>query len=471
MFEEFEYTGKWWLPTSPNKRIAGRLKFSQEEGAILLVDGNFSEKEKGPFINPEIINGLSSAGVDITLYNCIQRKLTLHDGSHATSEFSAHFIFVGINFEKQGDMIFHRMKIHYSRLDEWLGVTGFETKKDGEEITIKYRRPDSVLAIVNDELRLEIVFSYSWSPFMLNEANLKQTSLIQIDTTHPKNFDEFQPIMRQMQNFLTLANLEPVYPSSIIGITDFQTWKEDNVINYPQVGIFYQLAGATLPQDRASSSMPLFSFKSVSSKFEELIINWFRKMELLEPVEQLYFGLFYNPSMYSEQKFLCCIQAVEAYHRRTTDNMELPPIEHEERLSKILKNTPQEYKDWLKDELEHSNEPSLRKRLKELLRENKSILKDYIADQKKFINKVIDTRNCFTHYTTESCNRAAKKEELHQITEQLKMMIEICFLSELGFSQNEIRSLIETRYRHRKSYLQGSLREATRSSSTPIASI
>jgi hypothetical protein len=93
----------------------------------------------------------------------------------------------------------------------------------------------------------------------------------------------------------------------------------------------------------------------------------------------------------------------------------------------------------------------LRKRLKELLHKNNSILKDYIAHKKDFITKVVDTRNYYTHYTPELCRRAAKEKELYQITEKLKMIIEVCFLGELGLTPAEIRGLISAQYRHLRS--------------------
>lgn len=446
MLEKLEYSGVWWLPSNPGNRIPGRLNFSQDEGAILSLDGSFAGEKNDLLLNPDIINGASS-GVDITLYNCLQRGLSYSYSGQATSEFYAHYVFTGIHFEKLEDMKFHCMKVHYSLLDEWLGVTGFETKRDGEEITIKYRCPDSVLALVNNELRLEIVFHYSWSPFMLKEVNLKQASYVRLDTDS-KSFDEFQSILRQLQYFLTLAVMEPVFPSFIIGATDFKAWKEGNVINYPQVGIFYQLARFPLPQVRASRFEPLFSFKSVSTKFEKLISNWFRKRELLEPVEQLYFGLFYNPSMYLEQKFLCCIQAVEAYHRRTMNNKELATADYRHRIRTIVENVPQEYRDWLQDKLAYSNEPSLKTRLEELIDKNKVALGDYIGSRVDFVRKVVDTRHYLTHYTAKLSRRASKKNELYQITEKLKMMIEVCFLCELGFTSEEIERLISAQYRH-----------------------
>lgn len=36
MMDKFEYKGIWWLPDKPEKKISGTLRFTHNEGAILL---------------------------------------------------------------------------------------------------------------------------------------------------------------------------------------------------------------------------------------------------------------------------------------------------------------------------------------------------------------------------------------------------------------------------------------------------
>lgn len=64
------------------------------------------------------------------------------------------------------------------------------------------------------------------------------------------------------------------------------------------------------------------------------------------------------------------------------------------------------------------------------------------GDKKSFINKVVNTRNYLTHYDQGLKNQAAGDEELVHIIQKLKLLMEICLLSELGFSLDEIKSLL-----------------------------
>jgi len=80
-------------------------------------------------------------------------------------------------------------------------------------------------------------------------------------------------------------------------------------------------------------------------------------------------------------------------------NYELPEEEHAKRLEEIIKAAPSQHKEWLKNKLAYSNEPSLRKRLKEIFNEIRDVIpKEIFPDEEYFIGKVVDTRNYLTHY-------------------------------------------------------------------------
>jgi len=68
----------------------------------------------------------------------------------------------------------------------------------------------------------------------------------------------------------------------------------------------------------------LFTLQHVSQRFEDVLKQWFDSAQFLEPVFNLYFGTLYNRDMYAEQRFLSLVMALESYHRKVTNNRELP---------------------------------------------------------------------------------------------------------------------------------------------------
>jgi DNA repair exonuclease SbcCD ATPase subunit len=154
-------------------------------------------------------------------------------------------------------------------------------------------------------------------------------------------------------------------------------------------------------------------------------------------------GRIQRNKQYLEHRFLSAAQALETYHRRTMKNNQIDSKEHKKRVKKILKAAPPEFKDWLEQILEYSNEPSLRRRLREIISANAEPMKLIIKDEKGFIQKVLDTRNYLTHYNPKLEGAAAKDNELYEITEKLRRMIEICFLKELGFDSKIMKDLVK----------------------------
>ena len=450
MAEEYECRGEWWLPSNPSTCLAGTLTFSQDMGAILELDGSFTrEPEESELFNPPIVNGVSNTGTDITLCHCLGKRLTIYSGGRTTSKVYAHNLFVGVHFKDEDDIKFRHMIVYYSHLDGWLGISGFKTREEGKEIIIKYKEPDSIRAFISSTVALSLDFGHSYSPYMLTEATLKQSVHVTLLPVENMAFTEYKELIHQFQNFLSLATTEYVYPTFIAGLAEIDSYKKTmgNHIGYPFVNVFYQLARSPQKYAETSSPDPLFTFKAISNEFEQYLQNWFEKQELLKPVHQLYFGTLYNPAMYLDQRFMAYVQALEAYHRRTTDNFELSEEEHEERIKQILDSVSPHYKAWLRAKLEYSNEPSLRKRLKELIEANRALPSGLARDGKDLINKVCTTRNYLIHYDSKLEGEVAKGEELYNLTQKLKVLLEACFLRELGFSSKTARTLLSNRYR------------------------
>lgn len=213
------------------------------------------------------------------------------------------------------------------------------------------------------------------------------------------------------------------------------------------VDVLYQLDAPINTEADVYNS--LFTFKDIENKFETCLQNWHGKYDELEPVYQLYFGTLYGRFVYLNLRFLCLVQALEAYHRRAISNEELPKERHKERLTSILNAAPLEHKKWLKEKLAYRNEPSLRSRIKYLCDMFSTTVKTLIPDTRYFINKVVDTRNYMTHYDLNLKDKRAEGKELFIITEKLRIMIEMCLMKEIGFNLDEISNLICKRYQDR----------------------
>src|SRR5581483_9627351 len=114
----------------------------------------------------------------------------------------------------------------------------------------------------------------------------------------------------------------------------------------------------------------------------------------------------------------------------------------------IINAIPPEYKEWLGNKLAYSNEPSLRKRLKELVEQFAIAIDTIIDDKNAFIQKLVTTRNYLTHYDADSKDKSATGEELFRLMVKTKILLEVGLLHELGFDMNKIKEIIQRSKRY-----------------------
>lgn len=169
---------------------------------------------------------------------------------------------------------------------------------------------------------------------------------------------------------------------------------------------------------------------------------------------QLQKDTVYKPSMYLEHKFLNLIQAIESYHRRMHNGKYLSDNNYvqiyEKLIEAIPKDTDESFRENLKQRLKYHNEFSLWKRLKEVLGMCGDVTKLLIHNNKKFIKDVVEMRNFLTHYTKDLETKIQEDERLIDFFLQLKFILEICLLIELGIRMEKIRFLISRNRRYQQ---------------------
>jgi len=334
-------------------------------------------------------------------------------------------------------------------LDEWVNISGFDIKhlKEEKEVIIKYKLPEPFKADISDELKISINIraAVPLPSFVQKEATIKQKTEIKVETSEDKPFEDYRKIMYHIQNFLTLGITKLVHPLAIKGITEVNKEMINDKTLYPPVEIFYRLSDIL----KAPKTLPpfdmLFTFKDISGRFESFLRNWFEKLDLLEPIYDLYFGTLYNPRMYLEHRFLSLIQAIESFHQRIYGGEYLSDENYKKVYDTLVNAIPNgvkiDFKESLENKLKYGNEFSLRKRLKEIFDKYQEILNVFIENKNTFIEKVVDTRNYQTYHDEDLKERSASGKKLYHLTQKLKILLEICLLTELGFSSEEIKGL------------------------------
>jgi hypothetical protein len=465
MIEKFEYKGVWWLPDNPEKHISGTLMFVPGEGAVLDLMSSFVEiKSTNSSFEPEIILGTSSNGKSITLHKCVETKRLDSSLGFPTSSFYANIVFIGWHSAKPKELKFKSFFVNYPYFEEWSKIGVFshclESEEKSKQYEVKYEVPEPVEAKI-DNFKISFDHNLNISGDWLREVNLKHTTFIKIEPEDELHFEEYQSILYHLQNFLSLATTRAIYPLSIEATTEqykrVSTFPKSKV-RHPHIEIFYNVIGKVDLSKKLTHYDMLFTFEDISGQFETYLQNWFGKAGLLKPVYDLFFGTLYNPSMYLELHFLSLIQAVESYHRRRFGGKYLSDEDYTEVYNTLVNAIPDsvegDFKNSLKSRIQYGNDFSLRTRLKGLFDsgEYQEILSEFVENKNAFISKVIATRNYLTHYEGEE--KAAIGEELDPLIQKLKILLEICLITELGFSSEELKKLFPRNKRYPRESIQ-----------------
>jgi hypothetical protein len=481
MIEKFEYKGVWWLPDNPEKPISGTLMFVPGEGAVLNLMGSFNgsfEEIKstnsegsitkrvwtGKLFEPEIMLGTSSCGKKITLHKCFETNERYSSSGFPTSSFYANIVFIGWHFTKPEELKFKSFFVNYPYFEEWSKIRVFshclESEEKSKQYEVKYEVPEPVEAKI-DNFKISFDHNLNISGDRLREVNLKHTTFVKIEPEDELHFEEYQSILYHLQNFLSLATTRAIYPLSIKATTEqykhVSTFSKGKV-HHPPIEIFYNVIGEVDLSEKLNHYDMLFTFEDISGQFETYLQNWFDKAELLKPVYDLFFGTLYKPSMYLEVQFLSLIQAVESYHRRRFGGKYLSDEDYKEVCDTLVNAIPDSveggFKDSLESRIRYGNEFSLRTRLRRLFDsdEYQEILSEFAENKNAFIGKVVDTRNYLTHY--EGKEKAAIGEELDPFIQKLKILLEICLLTELGFGSEEVKKLFSRNKRYQRESIQ-----------------
>lgn len=418
---------------------------SPRERPILSLYGAFKElKELTTILTHDIILGYTLDGKNVTLYNCHESRTQMSAG--LTSEYSVSYVIVGYHFLNEEQIKFSRISINYTYFDEWINKHGFFQNFIDNELIIKYKQPDEIIFDINETFQLKFDIKGLMEPisFWKKESLIKQQTRAQlISKKGDVQFSVFLDSIYLLQNFLSLAVLEPVYPIELIAEIDDVRVELPNGQSFPQpIDIYYKI-DPFMEKKTLHPAHFLFLFEDEEKHIDKYLKNWFKKSDLLKPVIDLYFSLYYNPRMYMQTKFINSLLALEAYHRRTRNNYMIPKKEYRELSKKILINIPDKYREKMKGKLIYGNEPSLKDRLIGIIKDLHIILDDIIDDIDDFVKDIMNTRNYLIHYDRKKKKTAASGVRLYILTRKIMLMLHILLLIEIGMKKREIQTLIE----------------------------
>ncbi|MBX3063596.1 MAG: hypothetical protein KF726_11505 [Anaerolineae bacterium] len=470
--DEFTHAGTWYLPSLPSNTVGGTLSFNPQNGARLDLTGDFFvpvehissiegvwTQSVGMFSEINVVWGHTEHGRAATLFNC--RALTrLRAIGHDGATFQVGIVMIGCHFKSLDDAVFNYVRLRLVNLPLWFGfsASNYEVQHTFESDHTKWTTTYRMTKAVTIELE---TFSLTFlSGFDRNRSNNTiPTYFVELIPQAPLPFVELEAkLIRPLQDFLSLATDKASTPIAID--TRSESCVPDGGTILTPIHLYFVAKGANIKYEepRFLQNIP-FSYEVVKENLNLYLSNWYRKIEWLRTAIDLYTGLYYLPSVYSHLEFLTLSQAIETYHRRKFDGKYMPPEKYQKVFQKLLDAVPDELEDShrqsLISRLRFANEYSLRKRITLILRENlavyQSIVDALVGNKALFVSRLVDTRNYLTHYSEEPGEHTIFDEaEQKNFAEQMKLVLQLCFYSEIGFDATLVNDAMKDDWRFQK---------------------
>lgn len=406
--QTFECNGIWWLPENPSEQVAGTLRFSEDSGIVLALSGVLGEAGGAGKKTIQIILGVlydSPFGSDATLRNCWVK--TLHMSSHGFTREDYHVdrLFIGDHLETEAAFHFSEVSVSFTGLSSWAsGLTGLSNNSTVlpeshlARFEIRWQAPEPIHGAIRDgTLNLRAGAQLS---IHRRDWSIKEKLLFSIEYASPvSDYLLHKKHIYPLQNLMTFA-------------TDHPNAQRDLTVRRPgsrtDIHVFGSLVfhDAELTTDLTPHKM-LFLLEDIKDRMIELIGRWFELSEQLRGVCNPYFGIIYKPKSYVDTRFLTVYQSLEVYDRlrRTAKgDVEPPKSEH---LTRLIS--------------EHAS----------------TMIPLFGSNVQNSVSNLLRYRNFVVHRDSAIGDDPEYGRELFWLTQRLMFLMKACFLTELGFSDEE----------------------------------
>lgn len=431
MFEEFSFTGHWWLPGDEENRRTGTLSYRPESGIELeLLDAPDAPEKTYVFMGevkeePTLI---------MAVYNSLigEQWRSTRQSFSENKRYRARFLLTGHWFhpEEITPVTLNSVSASFSSLKGWMyPESPFAKSFSGpvdKEITVSYiwdlvtvmKFPVSAL-----KSELSLVLSAGENEGNAYEINLVGLAGIRIIPDRPQLLDWFREQIDSVRDLLTILTGLPIESQVTSG-----TLNDDG--DRPRgVHIYYLVHPPAL--DDFDDLRIAFPFGHIKKEVGAIFNAWFELTEDAMVPFSLCLDVINNTHRFWRFEFLALVQALESHHRLyfEKEGKERQRYRHEN--GKVKRKGP-----------------DLIDRLKELREIVPSDLQEFESLTDEFLISVKDTRHYYTHYNSEYRDKAFKELELYDALARLVPFIAWFLYKKLRIPEEAIcKAFAKTGYR------------------------
>lgn len=223
MDNKVEMKGYWWLPSAPDKKVAGILTYTNEQEIILELIGSFYPSIPNfldkfligdSFIEEKIIFGLTSEGNKITLIDCIPGFSAKSDCPFSTFNYQCQYSINGTYLNSIDDKIFFKAYSNFKLLSQWciprrLSLsTKSQDNNDKSSLSISIKPQEEAIVSVDLDSKTTLILNDSYKNKLIPcSIILRQFTYLEIHKKEASSVLDYLKDICLFENFLSLATL------------------------------------------------------------------------------------------------------------------------------------------------------------------------------------------------------------------------------------------------------------------------
>lgn len=455
LHDSFTEQGLWWREGEADDQVGGTLTFDPANGPelkLLGVLGDFASSLEaalgGKGDDYVTIHGVTTRGKPVTLMRAmnVNRQLNMPGIPHET--WRSNLLVMGIHLHSEDDdEIFLKSYLRFTGIEHWLQHRPFTDTFDHEEnsVTVVARKPREAQFAQHEDFDVVSTGSLHQDNKPATHFEIDVVSYFGIVPRGPKSLNWHMRIAVRLQelaalctgHFLPLTSLELRGP------------EEELPGGGKQPREVHVYARMIFPENsRPRHEMPLVSGPELLAFNPQAVQTWFDQYELFSPAIRLFFTITGQQQMFTNVRLLLAIQALEVFHRRTSDDSVMPAEDFPDFAAGLVKAIPASATTRMKDKLQgvyrYLNEPSLNQRLKSIVDDLETAFgRAPPGFDKAARRKLVDTRNYYTHFSRELDANTLDGAGMYWASRRIVLLITLLFLQRLGLAAKDIVPLLQ----------------------------
>lgn len=429
--QQLEYKGYWYLPSSPDKKIAGILTYYPNDKIVLELIGCFND----PFISlledneENVIYGKTSDAKDITLLQCHQSGTANFSAEFPIVKYSCNYIVIGKHINSFDERCKYWVSFRIPELTLWCypaALTNnvmFNDKGNqiSKMIVSTNLDNDGIICSANIDdnttLHLRRDVHYDGSMYFLN-PQFEQYTYVEIIKQSEVSINELLSDIHTFEHFISLASFNIVECTDISLFDDGMFQQVESRKHYKEISLIHRYNKSANRRSKLNRDF-LFKYSTIKDVYPEIIRNWYNVPKNLYPIRHHLISSLENKSYYSSVDFLIIIQAIEGFWWRFRDK---------------------DYKK--KNAIPRKKNTLLNTIIKELLDEFSDI--ELLNNCEIDITEVVDSRHYYSHFV-EQTKKPKKLDgwDLIALARRLRILLICCVLSFVGFQHSHIDTIFK----------------------------